>query len=1698
MASKKNHGNIHGIEEDSEKHRRFENTEEKLRKALDAFDYFHDVSSSHELTKEGHEYVQDEPDYDVYDVYDENNEDSGGECEDDKARLITNLMKNHSDIVTASLVDRSNLIQSVVWLSRHVPRCVLKFLIDSLHDERKEFIEHDDIHVVNGHCQAGTNAKTTQEPEFPLSTYRPCSDKTTETETSTEDSNKVRKDLANLLKVESSTASSLNSLRNYNSANGELSLINKTELPITTAHKAALLFVDMSGFTKISTTLDVESLSDAINSYFEMIVNNITTYGGDILKFAGDAIFAEWRVDLSQKNTIDLEACVATAAICGANIVKTCSNFPIFAKKNQSSVMSRRGSSGGSANCSLNNSFAKGESEHSVLYETMTKPAKERRFQRRGSLSRIQSVTSMVAGTLNVKCGLGVGEMVGMHAGDNIFRREYLILGNPIDQVSNAECAAKLGEVFASPEALECLSKVCEIEGDWKSAVIERKPFCIAALDEHFFQYEQYGIGFDNDDLRGIDESGNVLRWCDDLDFTELEMLKKMISLYVHPVVVNDENEGSMQTKKRSSDHERHLAEAELRNVYVMFIMPLIEPNLTGDQKKDQHLFHLLNNVMNVTTRELGKMQGHLRQFIVDDKGVVLIGTFGLRGSTFPNMIAQRALPVTLSIHEALKDELGVESMVGGTFGRVYCGVVGGSKRHEYAALGPSVNLAARLMASKTNPGVLVDKNVRMLTSQIFFKPLPPVNAKGYDDPVPIFVPVQGNEPRWGNAKNNFVGRSNEIKQIMHIAKKIISERGASKFVFISATSGTGKSSMLVQATERVRAMMKMIKKRVIVTRNISNEGDTRVPFSLFRVIFKDLLLRAKLDDDNPLTGRRTSRGSMSLVDSSDEFSIDDHWDQLSIKSHSTNESTMSTEVTRFRYICKEMNASPEFIDIVGKKLLGLRDKSVDSVTANASSLNLKAIVDFMAGAFIRCTRNSDIILLALDDVQWMDEMSWKVVQAIFERGKNVLIICGSRPPSTNPLSVDSSFWASLQREYKDNHRFSEIDLNPFNILDVKEMIANSLDLKVTEVDCNFAQNVFNTSGGMPHFLSYMLDSIKRNNLTARLENGLVGLKSSTGKEKTEFESVNELLLYRLDSLDASVRSVLHLAAVMGTEFELLDAALAYEGVFCVKETEKLEAAMALRDSLDLAVQEGIIEELFVGGEENNNDEEVLEEDYDHGASLGDVYFALTGRKSHPLYADNRRYRFTHDSWRTSILSCMLHERRCDLHEHIAIALESYCADESEQENNIERQIRILKHWTSSGNFVRSANISLKIGGQLMLLGLNSQGIMLFDDSLSILKEQGMDSREESHGGICISILNTINVPELDRLIKLNVARGKAFSTLGMSKQSTISYQNALDILNNTICADSEDFDRSVSFPIFSGLFVVLKMGAIEQDEECTFEKHLISKFVEQARLNGDPVHYGRALAMQGETFGRLGNFEQAFQSLEKIKKIYNIKSHHAAICRAYGSDRVAQAFSHSVNWNRSLGRIDAALDTCNFIIETLLPHCDPKNVHNSFCLLYSCIVTMKDNGLAFDARRALLRFIVHPFDEHFGPGGSTFSKPLFQPILVLLDLQGNEFVEVDKIDEYTEWASDERNMPIQSESLENAWAAMAVSPSVLFGEIYYYLAKRQNKVHVRRRFIQIGISLMERTLTKTKSLPFARMYSTEKLENIKAFAKEL
>ena len=61
-----------------------------------------------------------------------------GEFEDNKATMIAKLMENHANFVTSSLIERSNLISSITWLSHHVPECVLKTLFRTIVRSRKK------------------------------------------------------------------------------------------------------------------------------------------------------------------------------------------------------------------------------------------------------------------------------------------------------------------------------------------------------------------------------------------------------------------------------------------------------------------------------------------------------------------------------------------------------------------------------------------------------------------------------------------------------------------------------------------------------------------------------------------------------------------------------------------------------------------------------------------------------------------------------------------------------------------------------------------------------------------------------------------------------------------------------------------------------------------------------------------------------------------------------------------------------------------------------------------------------------------------------------------------------------------------------------------------------------------------------------------------------------------------------------------------------------------------------------------------------------------------------------------------------------------------------------------------------------------------------------------------------------------------
>lgn len=137
----------------------------------------------------------------------------------------------------------------------------------------------------------------------------------------------------------------------------------------------------------------------------------------------------------------------------------------------------------------------------------------------------------------------------------------------------------------------------------------------------------------------------------------------------------------------------------------------------------------------------------------------------------------------------------------------------------------------------------------------------------------------------------------------------------------------------------------------------MSNLNFTSTGFSLFRSIFKDLLNEMRhLDDDS----RSRSSNRLDFF----EDSVEDLYDNLSLGSQSTKESVMTTDANRFRYICEELNAPPDFVEVVGGRLLGIRDKNFNSAVTGTP--NLDSIVDFLANAFIRCTQHADIAFFVL------------------------------------------------------------------------------------------------------------------------------------------------------------------------------------------------------------------------------------------------------------------------------------------------------------------------------------------------------------------------------------------------------------------------------------------------------------------------------------------------------------------------------------------------------------------------------------------------------------------------------------------------------------------------------------------------------------------------------------------------------------
>jgi len=172
----------------------------------------------------------------------------------------------------------------------------------------------------------------------------------------------------------------------------------------------AVLFADTSGFTRLAQRLAVfsdgaERLCSVLNSFFASLIQIVTDYGGDVVKFAGDAVCVIFPIDESQPEhnfvANSFQVAVARAVQCSLELHEKLDKFLAF------------------------------EDEGEAI-------------------------------ELRLHVGIGCGRLSVVHMGGVLSRWEYVVCGPPIDQVSIAEPAAESNETCISPSAWNYVKDIAD------------------------------------------------------------------------------------------------------------------------------------------------------------------------------------------------------------------------------------------------------------------------------------------------------------------------------------------------------------------------------------------------------------------------------------------------------------------------------------------------------------------------------------------------------------------------------------------------------------------------------------------------------------------------------------------------------------------------------------------------------------------------------------------------------------------------------------------------------------------------------------------------------------------------------------------------------------------------------------------------------------------------------------------------------------------------------------------------------------------------------------------------------------------------------------------------------------------------------------------------------------------------------------
>ncbi|MCB9154253.1 MAG: AAA family ATPase [Caldilineae bacterium] len=440
------------------------------------------------------------------------------------------------------------------------------------------------------------------------------------------------------------------------------------------------------------------------------------------------------------------------------------------------------------------------------------------------------------------------------------------------------------------------------------------------------------------------------------------------------------------------------------------------------------------------------------------------------------------------SYGETIRARWGIEFSVrvGINTGLVVVGAIGSTQRMEYTAMGDAINIAARMeQTAEINTVRISGETYEQVAQQFEVQELGKIAVHGKDTPVEAYRVLR---PRMASlrrrhmslAQTPLIGRDWELRALEQAVERVLQGQGG--IVCVVGEAGMGKSRLLNETAQFWQRSTDS--DHWYITGSLSYEAG--VPYAQFQRLLRQGAGIAGAD------GADVVRNKLSIF--VDAFPDD-----------------------------QQPEARQVFEQILG----------IPPANGN-HTLEGEAFKTALFATLLQLTRTwtaGGPMVLVLDDLQWTDPASIELLIHLFQLADQtcILFLCTTR------IERESPGWqvtAVARQEY--SQRYTEIWLHALSQIHSEQLMESLAG--PTGLTAPLRRQIVRKTEGNPLFVEELVLSI----LEEGGEHGeaLPGQEARESDDEIEIpDTLQALLLSRVDRLDADARYVVQLASVIGYQF---------------------------------------------------------------------------------------------------------------------------------------------------------------------------------------------------------------------------------------------------------------------------------------------------------------------------------------------------------------------------------------------------------------------------------------------------------------------------------------------------------------------------------------------------------------------------------